>query len=403
MHLFYFADACSEMKKSCCVLIAFGLVMLAIPAAAPAADMQVWVAHDCTKVKMYDPPGSANSIWSPGSNRITLKGGRNEYLAFQLIVRANHPLTNVSASAGDLKGASGVISSSNVSFFREHYLHVTEPSTSMYGDPSSDGAGWYPDALIPFDAPVDGAPFTVPVGSNQGIWVDVYVPRNAAAGKYSGSISVTASGGNAVSIGIDVMVWGFTLPDDSHMKTWFYFGQDELANGHHVAKYDEHYRALEEKYYRMARAHRINIDAPVYFEYKGTGSGVTVDWKNHDDLAGRLYDGTLFDDGLGLDPICLPVNLDFPYCDDHGGLYSEEYARTLTKVLQLVKQHFDERGWTGRAFLWMLDEPNDADAYQTVRRLGQIAHSSGAGIPFMLTEQPTDALSCAVDSRTTGT
>ncbi|MFH1150703.1 MAG: glycoside hydrolase domain-containing protein [Actinomycetota bacterium] len=364
------------------------LVLVACPV-APASSMHVWVATDCQKVKRDTPVGGACHIWSPGDNTVRLKGARNEYLAFQVIVRADSALSGVNVSRGGLSGPGGTIGASNVTLFREKYLQVTEPSTAMYGDPSSDGTGWYPDPLVPLDAPTWGAPFDIPAGRNGGIWVDVFVPKGTAAGTYRGNLTVTASGQPATTIGLEVTVWDFTIPDEQHMKTWFYFGQDEMANGHHVAKYDDHYKELERKYYSMARTHRFNIDAPVYFEYSGTGAGVTVDFDSyHDELAGPLYDGTIYPDGRGMDPICLPIGQGFPYPDDHGGLYSDEFAETLKQMLRLVKQHFDERGWTSRAFLWIIDEPNDADAYDRVRRYGQIINDSGTGIPFMITEQP---------------
>ncbi|MHB8895742.1 MAG: DUF4091 domain-containing protein, partial [Candidatus Geothermincolia bacterium] len=373
------------------LVVALALGMVAgVVRPAGAAVMTVWAASDSLKVKRDAPVGGASRVWSPSTGKISAAGARNEYLGFQVIVRAASPgLTGVNASATDLRGASGTISRDNISFFREHYLQVTEPSTAMYGDPSSDGTGGYPDALVPFSSPVSGAPFAVAAGQNQGIWVDLFVPKGMPAGKYTGTITVTASGQAPCALGLDVEVYNFMLPDETHMKTWFYFGQDELANGHHVVKYDAHYKDLEQKYYRMARAHRVNIDAPVYFDYSGTGDSVTIDWASyHDELAGPLYDGTIYGDGMGMNPICLPINSGFPNPDDHGGLYSEEFARTFKRMLQLVKQHFDEKGWTPRTFLWVLDEPNDAEAYEAVRRYGQLVDESGTGFPLMETEQP---------------
>ena len=382
------------MKRTACVLVVLLVVLVPVTGYSPtlgsagSGAMSVWVAPDCLKVKRGDPAGGASHIWSPGDNRVTLKGARNEYLAFQLIINASSTLGGVNVLASDLVGSPATISSANISLFREHYLQVTEPSTSMYGNPSSDGTGWYPDPLIPFDAPSGGAPFPVPAGQNQGVWVDVFIPGGTPSGTYSGSCTVSADGQPAVSINLEVQVWNFTLPDETHFKTWFYFGQDELANGHHVVKYSDEYLELERKYNRMARAHRINIDSPSYWNYSGTGSSVTIDWSNYDRLAARILDGDIFDDGIGRGPICLPIGRDFPWPADHGGLYSAEFAETLKKTLQLVKQHFDERGWYERAFLWIVDEPNDKESYDEVRRYGQIIHDSGTGIPFMVTESP---------------
>ena len=351
--------------------------------------VSIWAASDSRKVKRDEPVGGASGIWSREKKTVTLEGARNEYLAFQLIVHANSDLEAVDSSVSDLRSGSARIDRENIALFREHYLHVTDPSSSMYGDPPSAGEGWYPDQLVPMDAPKGGAPFSVAAGQNQGIWVDVFIPDGTTAGVYKGKVSVSAKGQPKTDIGLEVQVWDFTLPTETHLKTWFYFGPDELANGHHVKKYDARYKRLEPEYYRMARAHRINIDAPAYFNYSGTGSGVKIDWSSHDSRAIPLFDGTLFKDGIGLDPICLPIDREFPYYGDHGGLESQEFAETLKSMLVLVKEHFDARGWTDRAFIWGLDEPADREEYEQVRRYGQIIHDSGTGIPLMITEQPS--------------
>jgi len=383
-----------RVNKQCKMFIAvitFAVLLALLIPLVPrvsAGDMNIWVAPDIFKVKCDTPNGGASYVWSPGENKVTLKGARNEYVACQLIVNSGRDLSGVTASVTDLGGPSATLTADNVRFFREWYLNVTETSTSMYGDPSSDGTGWYPDPLIPFDAPIDGAPFDVPAGQNAGIWVDLYIPTGMPAGDYTGSLTVTG-GGETQVLNLDVQAYDFALPDKPSFKTWFYYGQDELANGHHVAKYDDHYIALQEKYMKMARQHRFNIDAPVYFDYSGTGTGVRIDWASyHDELASPLYDGGVYGKGGGMDPICLPINSGFPYPDDHGGLYSQEFADTFITMLRLVKQHFDEHGWSSRTFLWVLDEPNDAEAYDEVRRYGQLVRDSGTGFRLMETEQP---------------
>jgi len=144
------------LRRATVYLAALLTALFVVASLAPVGGsgaVDVWVAPDCLKVKRDDPAQGGCHIWSPESNKITLKGARNEYLAFQLIVHASYSLSGVGVSASDLVGPSATISSNDISLFREHYLQVTEPSTSMYGDPSSDGTGWYPDPLVPFDAP----------------------------------------------------------------------------------------------------------------------------------------------------------------------------------------------------------------------------------------------------------
>jgi hypothetical protein len=81
--------------------------------------------------------------------------------------------------------------------------------------------GWYADGLIPFVNPATGAaisgatlqavPHNLVAGANQPFWVDVFVPRTAAAGYYTGSYTVSSSQGT-VSGQISLHVWNFSLP-----------------------------------------------------------------------------------------------------------------------------------------------------------------------------------------------
>src|SRR5579872_4829000 len=92
------------------------------------------------------------------------------------------------------------------------------------------GAGWYPDGLIPFIDPATGAPpsggslkavpFTLAGNTNQPIWVDIFVPRTAAAGQYTGTYTVTSDQGSA-SGPVSLYVWNFTLPLQPSLQSAF--------------------------------------------------------------------------------------------------------------------------------------------------------------------------------------
>jgi hypothetical protein len=79
----------------------------------------------------------------------------------------------------------------------------------------------YPDGLIPFVDPETGkpgtggtiqaAPFSVGAGLNQPIWVDISVPSSAAAGTYTGTVTIDSDQGTA-SVPVTLQVWNFTLP-----------------------------------------------------------------------------------------------------------------------------------------------------------------------------------------------
>ncbi len=63
-------------------------------------------------------------------------------------------------------------------------------------------------------------PFDVESGRNQPIWVDVFVPRDAAAGMYQGTFTITCDQGNFTGP-VTLEVWNFTLPLRPSLKSSF--------------------------------------------------------------------------------------------------------------------------------------------------------------------------------------
>lgn len=377
-------------------VILFSLALLAVMLPAGAArgqgsPLRVWVVSDCDKIKRDGAPWSASAVWSQATGRVSLHAGRNEYIGFQIMVTAEgSDLRGVNAALNEMAGPGYGISSGNIELFREHYFNVTEPSSSMYGDQSTTGPGWYPDPLVPFNAPNGGAPFDVTVGCNQGIWIDIYVPAEASPGNYTGAVSVSAQGVPAVSVPIDLEVWYFTLPRETHLPTFFMYQPDELAEAHGVYKYDDAYMAIEAEYARMARRHRFDASTSIWPEVSGTGTETTINWDSwHDAFASRHLDGTIFPDGRGEMLYALPICRQFPEPSEHGGMYSQEYEDTFITMLRLFKDHFVARGWFDRSFLYIIDEPNTREAYDLVRYYGALIDRSGTGFPFMISEGPT--------------
>jgi len=172
-----------------------------------------------------------------------LSAARGEYESFQIAIQApTGGLNNVNASVSALTGPGGaVIAQSNISLFREHYVYVSQSSPNWGGSNQPLGAGWYPDALIPFNDPstgkpiqgaqIEAVPFDLGGAQNQPLWVDIFVPRDATPGQYTGSFTVTSNQGTA-SGSIVLTVWNFTLPMQPSLKSAFllYPGQSLAAD-----------------------------------------------------------------------------------------------------------------------------------------------------------------------------
>jgi len=244
---------------------------------------RVWAVDDGEKVKRGDlqhPLANSpeNVVWD--GERIRIFGARNEVVAFQLILQAGRTgSSNVDVRVTDLVQESYRIPGSDsgssdpfdyidtyVELFTENYVEITERSIggtawTQSAAPSDYYYGWVPDALIPFAAPsgLGGAPFDVPANLNQGVWVDLYIPRDAPSGTLIGEIQVSEAGTVTYRIPLELQVYNFSLSDETHFPNMFAIGVPDVAMRHGVKfDSDELYEILG-RYYQMAHRHRIDL------------------------------------------------------------------------------------------------------------------------------------------------
>lgn len=349
---------------------AVACLLFVLPLLAPAqSTINVWVADDLTRIR---PQQDVR-----GPTTATLRAARNEYAPFQLIVRAGADgLKQVRASAGDLSNEAGaVIPARNIALYREHYVEVKAASPR-----SREGAGWYPDALIPFNAgssgpavPFPGAPFDVEADRNQPIWVDLLVPSDAAPGDYQGAITVTAQGKPAASIAVRLTVWDFTLPDRPSMRSNFGALSSRVAKYYKIDTGSQQFRDLERKYADILAAHRLCPPVPSWLRPRVNADGAIDASQTHQGLKDWIerYRLTGYPISLvGSDPL------------------GKDRQRNVT-YLRSIYEYLRANGWEQLAYIYVLDEPNTTEAYEEVRQRARLIHEAQPGIKVLCTEQPT--------------
>lgn len=140
-----------------------------------------------------------------------LAAAQHERESFQIAVAPlQRDLRDVKISVGPLAGEGGRTLSADaidvelVAFTQT----IQKPGYKV------DYVGWWPDPIIADPRPVD-----VVVGEVQPWWVRVRVPRDQAPGRYTGSITVEATGMSAVSFDLAVQVHGFAVPPHTPLPT----------------------------------------------------------------------------------------------------------------------------------------------------------------------------------------
>ncbi len=214
--------AAAQLSSAAALLCALVALALAWTAAPCAAAPEVWTVGSLERVRPDAPAGSGAQA--------SVQAARGEYESFQIIVRGPAGgLTNVNVTAPVLLDSAGhQIEASNITLYREQYIYIDLPVRGGHNE--SEGPGWYPDGLIPFVDPatgndlvgaaLDAVPFDLAEGRNQGIWVDVFVPRGAAAGEYTGTFTVTSDQGTA-AVDLALTVHDFMLPLSPSLKSSF--------------------------------------------------------------------------------------------------------------------------------------------------------------------------------------
>ncbi|OPH57133.1 hypothetical protein BC351_25010 [Paenibacillus ferrarius] len=185
----------------------------------PTHHVQIWAVNDGEKIHREDltnPNRHSNSVWN--DQVVQIFGARNEVVALQLIVQTSeYAIRDVTVEVSALTHTTnkGITIHNQrthpedpndyvgrrIEVFTEHYLYVspelTTPPQWFYvaSAPPLQQSGWIPDALIPHDAHRGPGeqPVHVQALTNQGFWIDIYIPDESAiqSGIYSGAITVS--------------------------------------------------------------------------------------------------------------------------------------------------------------------------------------------------------------------
>ena len=219
----------SKIKKG--IRQAFVLIFAAMLAFVPCGcdkgrteeKFSVWTAYGTEKILQSFDYSSRTE-----EKTLTINAFQNEYESAQIIISAETDVKSYVVEKSDLKHTDGksVISSDCFTLYNQKYINVTK----IYNKNGNWQLGMYPDALLPFDVAVQYGENVVKAGENQGIWVQLKVPKGQKAGSYNGNFTLRA-GGKTVGIPVNVTVYDFEICDESHSKGSYAVYREHLGWG----------------------------------------------------------------------------------------------------------------------------------------------------------------------------
>ncbi|MBN2004909.1 MAG: DUF4091 domain-containing protein [Anaerolineae bacterium] len=282
-------------------------------AAAPLAPQgigAVWANEGGDKVWQSELRASAapaaviNSVWD--GTTVMLFGARNEVIGFNLVLEA--PATaaeGVSVSLTSLTGPGGATISTvpaadddlfnyvgrDIELFYVRYLEIMGLSRLGYenyyderhvpercrrpftGEGSAvPGTGWtdrpchnqmQPEILVPLELET---PFSITAGTNQSIWGDIYIPKTAPAGLYTGDIVISENGAPDRHLPITLQVRNFALPDLPSARTMVAYEWGDINKAYSgnawpnpgTPEFEQAQRVLD-RHFQMAHRHKFSL------------------------------------------------------------------------------------------------------------------------------------------------
>ncbi len=356
-------------------------LLLSLCGLSPVLALEVWTLTETRRVLRDEPAGEGREVH--------LAAARGEAESFQILMRSAEGAGAMELFAEALDGPGGAaLPADAITLYRQHQLYLD------IGTHRNDDfvPGWYPDPLIPFRHPLSGEPlagarlvaipFDLPADQTHGFWVDVAVPRDAVAGIYQGRLRLTAAGREAVKIPLSVEVWDFELPRVSSMRTAFGSPAQRMRGYYRerarqgVEAEPDDWAAVERQCAELLSRHRINATPPAELF-----------------VPQRMDDGSFH---IPDDQIAAFRDFVDRY---HVNAFSVRHPRTAVKdpvaqqqTLQAYLAAFDaaierlDRPGIDY-FIYLIDEPNDEEAYRYVQVWGQAIRQVGSQLQVMVTEQ----------------
>ena len=236
---------------------------------------------------------SSNLIGNAGAqDTVKLYGCGNMHSPFQLVLFNDGSATNkVNVTIDSLTHGTDVIKNTGgtdpfdytgrpIEFFVAHYQEVRTRTRfasdgggagytqAMPGYNSADSLyfkGFLPNFLVPFEADTGtytsgqgGAPFKIGASKSQGVFIDIFVPKNTPTGTYYGKVRVSVNGSNVDSMDIALRVYDVNLPDTTHSMNFMIGSTEGILNRYSGGSRTAGYYTMQDEMYMLCHRWRIS-------------------------------------------------------------------------------------------------------------------------------------------------
>ena len=345
------------------------------------AGATLWTATTMDKILREAAPPAATVP------AIQIHAARNEYEPFQLVVHADEAELDVSVSVSEFTGPGPL---PPLTLHRVDYVQIAAPS-----DPGAILSGQIPDPLVPIAL---GTPVSVPAGQNQPLWFTARIPADAVAGDYTANITVTIAGA-AHQVPLQLHVFNFTLPAQIGFDGNWNASFEALGGSVSL----ERVQQLKDFFFQ----HRLvpsSVAWPAGTNYNGgiLYECLTGTFKEEDNVYDISQLGPKYIDGVGWNAVGFPsfqaltfVDNSTPrpqvFCDvdrgpDHRG--TDAYNLEWSKMLTALDAYLVSKGWAGKAYYYVQNEPQGPADYATAAYLATLTRTAAPNLRLAISEEP---------------
>lgn len=336
-----------------------------------------WASIDKRYTRLDVPNVKKQTVW-------TAKAWRGERVNAQALLWTKTDIADAEIKVGDLRSGKSVIKASRVRANFVRYVMTDElnkdGSGCGYRDPAKFDSSLVADVL--------DINATLPVKRNtaQPVWVNVWVPSDAAPGMYTGQITVSGKGMETQTLQVRLQVINRTLPEP---QKW-HMNLDLWQNPYAVARYyqvplwsKEHFDAMRPIMKMLADAGQYAVTTSIMHK---PWNGQTED--HFDSMVTRIrhidgswtYDYAVFDkyvdfmmNDVGINRLIscytmIPWDLRFDYYDEATNRVQfvkaqpgdKAYTEYWGTFLKDFARHLRQKGWFDKTCIAMDERPMEA-------------------------------------------
>ncbi|MHC4435334.1 MAG: DUF4091 domain-containing protein [Planctomycetota bacterium] len=323
---------------------------------------------------------------------IEVFGIRNEYVSAQCVVKANLDIERVTVSVSPLENVdrSFSLGQDAVEWNFVGSIPILENTPKpRKTDLIRQAPARFPDYLA------EDRQISLDQNQYRAIFLTIKIPRDAAAGRYEGDVTIEAEQGSK-SLPLRLRVYPVTLPDERHRMVTKWYTTNKFKQFHGIASSDseEFYRMLAVYAQNMAE-HRQNVFRVSLSLVAGTTDGkggFRFDFSKFDkwadvfwntgcmDLLETGFVARFGDGGWSSTEILLR---DFRVLDESTGrtvtISGKEF---LPHLLPALENHLREKGWLDKTVFHIADEPSNHNV-MSWREASDYVHRCAPGLRRM--------------------